>query len=270
MPSYGHWQETIFLNEPGTRPEDNAELEACTLVNMDGESRTYSWEHGYPKFDLNDAVIQMTNLKSKFKPYIIYREGGEFHEFDLEVRPKYSHFPWWNHWPVAQTYTDGRYANAPDRTAHSSLSWGISGGDNDAAMYGMTDQPAESLAALARSWNMPPLMTIRGSAYEPIGHEDDKAYDYTQRAYTLTTKQQSSPLELEFAASNWSPLVNLALVVNNFGDSEVALKVDGHEVPRGKDFRYGIEYDVEGNAHLVVFIRKEATETTSILLTPIP
>lgn len=28
------WQETIFLNEPGTRPEDNVDLEAVTLANM--------------------------------------------------------------------------------------------------------------------------------------------------------------------------------------------------------------------------------------------
>ena len=77
------------------------------------------------------------------------------------------------------------------------------------------------------------------------------------------------PLELEFAASERSPLVNLALVVDNFGDSDVALRVDGREVPRGKDFRYGIEYDVEGNARLIVFIKKEAKKTTTISLTPI-
>jgi len=267
LPGYGGWQETIFLNEPGTRPEDNVELEACTLVNMDGESKTYTWEHGYPVLDLEDAVIQMTNFKSRFKPYVIFREGGGFDTFNLEARPEYSHFPWWNHWPVAQTYSDGRSANAPDRASHSSLSWGDPGGD--AAIYGMTDQPAESLVALARSWNRPPEMEITGSAYEPVGYEDDEAYDYTQRAYTLDTKRQGAPLELIFNASDRSPLANLALVVNNFGDSEVALKVDGLEVPRGKNFRYGVEYDVEGNAHLIVFIKKRAKKTTSISLTPI-
>jgi hypothetical protein len=269
MPSYGHWQETIFLNAPGTRPEDNVELDAITLVDIDGKSRTYSWAKGYPVFDLEDAIIQMTNLKSKFRPYIIYLEGGEFSVFDIEVRPKYSHFPWWNHWPVSQIHSDGRYANNSDRASHSSLGWGISGGDNDAALYGMTDQPAKTLATLARSWNRPPKMTVRGSAYRPVGYKDDEAYDYSQRAYTLTAEEQGAPLELDFAASDRSPLVNLALVVNNFGDSEVALQVNGHDVPRGKDFRYGIEYDVEGNANLVVFIKKRATRKTSVVLTPI-
>jgi len=193
LPGYGGWQETIFLNEPGTRPEDNVELEACTLVNMDGESETYTWEHGYPEFDLDDAVIQMTNFKSKFKPFMIYREGGGFEVFNLEVRPAYSHFPWWNHWPVAQTYSDGRSANAPDRTAHSSLSWGDPGGE--AAIYGMTDKSAESLVALARSWNRPPKIKVSGSAYQNDG------YDYTQRAYLLKAKRQGAKLDAEFAAS---------------------------------------------------------------------
>jgi hypothetical protein len=62
LPGYGGWQETIFLNEPGTRPEDNVELEACTLVNMDGKSKTYTWEHGYPRssiwrFDHNILIF---------------------------------------------------------------------------------------------------------------------------------------------------------------------------------------------------------------------
>ncbi len=261
LPGYGGWQETILLNEPGTRPEDNVELEACTLVNMDGESKTYSWEHGYPQFDLDDAVIQMTNFKSKFKPYMIFREGGGFEVFNLEVRPEYSHFPWWNHWPVAQTISDGRSANAPDRASSSSLSWGDPNGE--AALYGMTDQPAESLVDLARSWNYPPDMDVAGSAFESSG------YDYTQRAYILNCKRQGSALDLEFDASDESPLVNLALVVNNWGDSGVALKVDGQDWPRGKEFRYGIEYDVEGNGHLIVWIKKTAKQPTRIRLTPV-
>jgi hypothetical protein len=180
--------------------------------------------------------------------------------FNLEVRPEYSHFPWWNHWPVAQTISDGRSANAPDRTAHSSLSWGDPNGE--AALYGMTDQPADSLVDLARSWNDPPEMTVAGSAYENGG------YDYTQRAYILNAKREGRGLDLTFDASEKSPLVNLALVVNNWGGSDAALKIDGEEVPRGKDFRYGIEYDVEGNAHLMVWIKKSAKQPTKISISP--
>jgi hypothetical protein len=222
---------------------------------MDGESKTYSWERGYPEFDLADAVIQMTNLKSEYKPYLIFREGGGFEVFNLEVRPEYSHFPWWNHWPVAQTYSDGRSANAPDRAAHSSLSWGNPAGN--AAIYGMTNKPAESLVALARSWNYPPEMNASSGV-------KSGGYDYTQRAYVLKANNNVTKFDLEFAATEESPLANLVIVVNNWGTTNVSMKLNGEDVPRGKDFRYGIEYDVEGNGKLIVFAKVKATKTTAV------
>ena len=260
LAGYGGWQETIFLNEPGTRPEDNVELEACTLVNLSGKSKTYSWEHGYPEFDLDDAVIQMTNFKSRFKPFMVFREGSGFDVFNLEVRPEYSHFPWWNHWPVAQVITDGRSANAPDRASHSSLSWGDPEGN--AALYGMTDQPADSLVDLARSWNSPPSMRVLDSAYT------SKGYDYQQRAYVLRANQPNSPMKLEFIASEGSPIVNLTLVVANWDENDLKLTIDGEEISRGTDFRYAVVYDVEGTASLIVWIKKRAKKRTFVTLIP--
>jgi hypothetical protein len=260
LPGRGGWQETILLNEPGTRPEDNVELEACTLLNMQGDSKTYSWEFGYPVFDLADAVIQVTHFKSKFKPFMIFREGGGFEVFNLEVRPQYSHFPWWNHWPVAQVISDGRSASAPDRAAHSSLSWGDPNGD--AALYGMTDQPVETLVALARSWNEPPQMQITGGDYEVEG------YDYTQRAYMIQTEEESAPLQITLLASADSPLVNPAFVVKAWGGQEVSLRMDGQPVNRGKDFRYGIEYDVDGNVNLVVWLKLKSEQPVELSLRP--
>jgi hypothetical protein len=261
LPGRGGWQETIFLNEPGTRPEDNVELEACRLLNMEGENKSYTWEHGYPTFDLDDAVIQLVNFKSEYKPYIIFREGGGFEVFNLEVRPEYSHFPWWNHWPVAQIISDGRSASAPDRAAHSSLSWGNPNGE--AALYGMTNQDPASLVELAKSWNRPPKMEVLGKG---IIHG---AYDYTERAYILDMQDQEAAIELEFNASDNNPLFNLALVVNNWGGQEVSLSLNGKNIALGKDFRTGIEYDVEGNMKLIVWIRHKAQNKTSVRLSPV-
>jgi hypothetical protein len=261
LPGMGGWQETIFLNEPGTRPEDNVELEACTLLNMKGESKSYSWEDGYPVFDLEEAVIQLTHFKSEYKPYLIFREGGGFEVFNLEVRPDYSHFPWWNHWPVAQIISDGRSANAPDRAAHSSLSWGDPGGE--AALYGMTNQEASTLVDLAKSWNKPPKMNIKGDDYENQG------YDYTQRAYILNTKNQGANIELEFDANTENPLFNLALVVNNWGGEELSININNNYIPKGKDFRTGIEFDAEGNIKLVVWIKHQSQDKTLISLIPV-
>jgi len=225
LPGRGGWQETILLNEPGTRPEDNIELEACTLLNMNGESKSYSWEHGYPVFDLSEAVIQYTHFKSKFKPFMIFREDGGFEVFNLEVRPEYSHFPWWNHWPVAQVMSDGRSANAPDRAAHSSLSWGDPGGE--AALYGMTDKDPQTLVALARSWNRPAELYTKSQAYESEG------YDYTQRAYIFDCVNDSEPLQFSLDANSDSPVVNPVFVINNWGGKEIMLKIEGTEIQRG-------------------------------------
>jgi hypothetical protein len=48
-PRFYQFQETIFFSQPGTRPQDNVELEAITLMDMSGKKATYSWEHGLPK-----------------------------------------------------------------------------------------------------------------------------------------------------------------------------------------------------------------------------
>ena len=156
-------QETIFLNEPGTRPEDNCELEAISLTNLKGESKTYSWEKGYPKLDLQSPVIQMVNLKSRFKPLIIVKPGSTIATFNCEVRQEFSHFPWWNHWPVARISSDGRYAMAPDQAAHSSLSWVSQ--PSGAFLYGMTDKSAAAVLPLAKSWIHPPAVKVAGDGF---------------------------------------------------------------------------------------------------------
>ena len=82
-------------------------------------------------------------------------------------------------WPVAQISSDGRSAFAPDRSAHSSLSWGDPNGE--AALYGMTNKYPQTLVALARSWNYPAELIIPDTGWQNDG------YDYTQRAYILHT-----------------------------------------------------------------------------------
>jgi hypothetical protein len=255
LPGSGGWQETIFLNEPGTRPEDNVELAAATLINMKGESKTYSWENGYPKFDLPDGNIQLVNFKSKFKPFLILRTGGSFDVFNGEVRPEYSHFPWWNHWPVAQIVSDGRSANAPDQAAHSSLSWGDP--IVDAALYGMTDKDPKTLVPLARSWNFPAVLKLKSGGFESHG------YDFTQRAYLLNANGNPGTIRFILEGSKDSPVVNPAFVIKNFSDKNFSgkdfrLTINGKSIPHGKDFRYSVEYDVEGNASMIVWIRYTA------------
>jgi len=260
LPGKGGWQETIFFNEPGTKPEDNCELEAITLVNLKGQSRTYSWEHGYPKFDLDQPLIQMTNLKSKYRPFLIFRPGSGMKVFNCEVRPEYSHFPWWNHWPVAQVHSDGRHAQAADRAAHSSLVWGKPRGG--AALYGMTNKPAVSLLALAKSWNFPPKLSTKSEGFTGSG------YDYKQRAYIIKCSNPGKAVEFVLAGSGESPVLNPAFVINNWGQADARLKIDGEQIKRGKSFRFGHRHTLQGT-DLIVWIKIESTEPIEVSLSPI-
>ena len=259
--AWAGWQETIFLNEPGTRPEDNCELEAVTLANLAGESRTYSWEHGYPTFDLDRAVIQMVNLKSEWRPFMILPRGSKPTVFGGDVRPEYSHFPWWNHWPVGQARSDGRYAIAPDRASHSSLLWG--GPSKDVALYGMTPRPAAELGTLAKSWIDPPPAVITGGPFS------GGAYDDAQRAFVIACDEARSTLEFRFDATDDSSLLNPCLVVEGWGEDGAELTVGGQVVPRGPAFRLGHRHTLEGS-DLVVWIEMEGTESVELSLAPIP
>jgi len=257
LPGAGGWQETIFFNAPGTRPEDNCELAAITLANLKGQSQSYSWEKGFPKFDLDKPLIQMTNLKSLYRPFMIFRPGSKMGVFGGEVRREYSHFPWWNHWPVAQVISDGRYAQAADRMAHSSLAWGDP--VDDAALYGMTNRPAVSLVKLARSWIYPAELNVKSDGFASEG------YDFTERAYTVSSKKGGGILVFEMDASEESPLVNPAFVIKNWGEKDVIFKIKGNKVERGKDFRWGHRHTLEGS-DLVIWIKMESVRPVSLTL----
>lgn len=252
-------QETIFLSEPGTKPEDNCQLDAITLVGWEGQSKTYSWEKGFPKFDVPNPVIQMVNLKSDYKPYMVLGLNSRMWAFGGEVRKDYSHFPWWNHWPVARTHSDGRYAEAADRAAHSSLAQCDS--SNGLYLYGMTNKPAGSKLMLAKSWNAPPKLEVSSSG------DVSKGYDPKQRAYLLRRAMQERMLKMKLAASEKSPLHNPAFVIEGWGEHRAELRVNGKVIPWGKDSRSGYRY-TPNRCDLIVWLRFESTKETKITLSP--
>jgi hypothetical protein len=93
-------------------------------------------------------------------------------------------------------------------------------------------------------------------------------YDITQRCYVFTSKH-GSPKGLGFRleAGTGSPAVNPAFVIENWGDRDVRLRVNGQEVKRGKDFRFGHIRRV--NQHdLVVWVRLESERPVTMDLTP--
>jgi hypothetical protein len=252
LPGEGGWQETIFLNAAGTRPEDNVEAAALTLVTLEGKSETYSWAAGYPAFDRTDAPIEVINFKSRFKPFIIFQPGSRISCFNAERRPEYSLFPWWNHWPVALIASDGRHCQAEDRAAHSSLAWGDPLGD--CALYGMTDQRPESLVTLAKSWSNPAKLTVAA----PV----TGAYVPQQRAYELDVPAAGS-VGIHLAATPESPVHNPAFVLKNWGDRAAAISVNGQTVMPGKALRVGQRARLEGT-DLLVWLRLSETNLATV------
>ncbi|MHC4617089.1 MAG: LamG-like jellyroll fold domain-containing protein [Planctomycetota bacterium] len=270
------WQETIALHQPGTHPEHNLEFEALTWGNMDGESKTYTW--GTAQRDdrrLRDATIQIVNLKSENKPFIIFQPNSGLKLMRCCVEEQWAHFPWWNHWPVAQLANDGRRTGVPDRPAHSSLAQSIEDSpvierDKEnktytaVSLYGMSERSVQELVPLARSWNYPPRLVITSGNFHSEG------YNKHQRAYILFCEEKGEPstLKFEVAASEESPLVNPAFVIKNWGEAGARIKLNGEQVKRGKSFRYGHNHTLEGS-DLVVWLEKEYTGPVTISLSPV-
>jgi len=270
------WQETIVLHQPGTRPEDNMELDALTWGNMAGEAKTYTWKmEDRDDSKLGDAAIQIVNLKSKNKPFIIFEPDSGLKLMRCCVEEQWCHFPWWNHWPVAQLPNDGRRTGVPDRPAHSSLAQSIEDSpvikhDKEAgtftavSLYGMSEKSVSELVPLARSWNYPAKLNPAGNSFCSQG------YDKYQRAYVLTCKNNGNPstLKFELAASEDSPVVNPTFVIKGWGEGEAGLKVNGKPVKCGRSFRFGYRHTLE-SSDLIVWIKTESTKPVRILLSPI-
>ena len=269
-------QETIPLCQPGQNTDDVLNRDAVTILNLKGESRTYSWpgEMNDPELWKNiqpeNPNIQVVNLKSKSKPFIVFEPGCRMHVYVGRVRKAVSEFSAYNHFPVSLLPSDGRFAVAPDRVAHfsicftdpprhvnpSSTTWA-------SWIYGVIEGPLGSLAALGRSWANAPGLTIQGTGVVSEG------YDLSQRAYVLRCREAGGPavVEGELRASVESPAANLALVVKGWGDRSASLMIEGKTAVRGRDFEVGSVRSLEGT-DLIVWIKLEATRSMKFVLAP--
>lgn len=261
------FQQSQTLNQPGTRPEDNLQTEAITVLNMKGETGSCIWDKPYGRWNkkLENANIQVINLKARNRHYVIGEEGSRWVPFSFGA-PSWTNFPCWNHWPVGQLPNDGRVAAAPDRPSSScpGTLYPVKHKLDDLTMfardlYGMTDQPVSTLVTLARSWNFPAKLKADGI--------ESLDYDKNQRAYVLALKTSQPPakVELTLAGSEQSPVLNPAFVIKNWGESDVKLSLNGKNIPHGKTFRTGHVPTLEGT-DLVIWIKYEATQTVTIVL----
>ncbi len=239
------WVETLFYNPPGTKPEDNIETQALTIINEEGKSLKLSWQNGSPNNQLiedhGEPVITMTNLKSKYRPFNVYPTGSGVEIFGGHARR--SKFHWWNHFPVSQIASDGREARFKDRSSHSSLVWGAP--SKDWLMYGFSNQSPQSLMPLAKSWNAPAeIKNTKGC----------KVIDYLQQERAYHMESKSNSLEFLIAGSVETPILNPCFVIQNWGKVPVTLELDGKRVEKGETLRYGYRTTDDG-IDLVVWLK---------------
>jgi len=267
-PGVYQFQETIFFNQPGTKPQDNVADEALTFMDMDGQTVTYSWKEKAPrKFDQGPKFmpVEMVNTKSKYRPFSIHHAERVAKPFTFGWVKGYSTFPCWNHWPVSQIPSDGRKAAAPDKASHSSLT-AINGElqkyerfpDGSVrvrSIMGMTTEPITSVLPLARSWNFAPGIKSTSNGFTSLG------YDAYQRAY-LFQRAQGESLEFTVDASAQSPLVQLPVVIRNWGASSAKVEVAGKEQISEK-CRFGRVSTLDGD-DLIVWIPLQSTEPVKV------
>jgi len=275
--------EPASLNNPGERAEDNLHVDALIQANMKGEIRRQLWDpwpsngEGAAPFsnDLKDANINIVNFKSKSKPYYIYEPGTRVIPYGggLNELRDYSKFPTWNHWPVSQAPSDGRYAWNTDRVSSSAVTSPEpavdepveeDGTSHGRFIMGLTDKPIEKLAPIARAWLQPPKLIVKGDVFASEGYSRD------QRAFILSKKTSGNTQMLEFkvAASEESPIVNPAFVIKGWGESDARLKIDDREIERGKVFRFGHYRRLEGT-DLIVWVKTEIMKPVSISISPV-
>jgi len=269
----GHeWHEGIVVYSAYSPPEESVEIDAVHVANMNGDVGKWSWEtHGEPTTPTPDGSnIVLMNVKSDMKPFVVSPEGCELGAYGGSQGG--SHFRWRDHWPTTMEPTPGRDASGT-QAAHGSFFHIMripvyqQGKDwvSKVLLHGMTDSPVGKLAPLAKSWLDPPELRItRGPVTNAV-------YNPAERAYELECKKadNAEPIEFRLAASEGSPVVNPAFIINGWGEAQATLKVNGRNVEKGKDFRFGHRLSVEGK-DLIVWIRKTSTGPVDILIAPRP
>jgi hypothetical protein len=257
------WHEGICVFGPDQHPENVLEKEpALILASIDGEVDEHNWTTGPPEdVSYDKKKIHIVNFKSNYNMFTIgdFQDGGIY---GGEITD-YAVFPTWNHWPVGQMPSDGRYASFPDRTGHSSLT-GIElptykedfsdrPYEQKLLMEGVSDKSAEELMPLAKSWlNPADIKSVSGC--------ESAKYDPAQRAYLIETSEQEIVVKLR--ASEQSPVINPAFVITDW-DSEISVRINGDQLEKGKDFRAG-HPDMVADKYSVVWIELESTGETLI------
>jgi len=256
---------------PNQHPHDIiSRTKTLSFVGLDGNAVAFDWINKPPTTnEVNERAknkpIQIINYTGEYDPVTIVQENNGYNVYNGELTD-YAVFCTWNHWPVAQQPSDGRYALFPDRTAHSSLTHtyypvfeAVSKEESETPyqkkmmMQGMLNMKPPELAVLAKSWiNPPSFENAKGCS---------GVYDKAQRAYVIQPDADQVSFTLVCSESN--PLYNAAIIVKNWNKSaDASLKINGIKHP----IKQGVFRDVDGTKTMAIWIEKTAKENIDFII----
>ena len=189
-------------------------------------------------------TVQQFNFKSEIKPFICFEPGN--HMWVRWIGGGY------NHWPVNQARSDGRWAWTSDRPTSfmsspcsdplihengNRLYW--------IGLYGMNIMSMNELVSFGRSWAYAPELALVGNGCI------SKGYDRSERCYQLEkNKSEAGPIKLILKGSKDSPVINPAIIVKNWNSTAAKILVNGK---LNEDSKVGINRQLHGD-DLVIYI----------------
>ena len=266
----------------GKMANDHLEDGVVTLIKMDGAHRTINLNpyplqvNGYHKMgrvygEFSDANIHLINTKSEYRPWRMGRWSRTLSMTPyVPVHEQVQLVPCF---PPATTRESG-YSVA----GLGQMNWGEFWKQTDTSMseiwlngFTKSENPAQELAALARSWQMPPKMVLVGRT-----RTGECGYSLGERAYLIDVKPAGKPrlLQCRLMGSMNSPVINPTFLINNWGGKDAELLVSGKVTARGKDFRMGhyetldIEDGRQWKDVLIVWVKTNSTKTVEFTIRP--
>lgn len=251
-------QESLPVTQPGQSNEELLENNYVTVADYEYNTRNVSvdlrkqppdWEKNY--------TVQQFNFKSENKPFICFEPGNR-----MTVR-------WvpdgYNHFPVNQARSDGRWRKTLDRPSHttsSPCSHPIIHEEGDRlswyALYGMNTMNMKDLVSYGRAWAYAPELSTEDTA---VSH----GYDKSERCYQLETLSgKASPIKINLKGNKDFPVANPAFYIKNWNANRAEIRVNGNIYP---DCKVGTNRQLDGT-DIVVFI--DISETIPVNITILP
>ncbi|WP_445946325.1 LamG domain-containing protein [Shewanella sp.] len=276
-PGVVFYQDFQWLLAPGEKAEDLMHQQGVSLAELNGSANNISYPYDYvPDEEGQDMPekgnIAVLNSKTDWKVFGI-SQGNTFYPSSNAERSPYvdfegQAFPFagpWDHWPVAQIPSDGRYSVNKDRVSHFAL--GVLEAFNygtGAMMYGfMPSQAAElgdptKVQDLGKSWVTPAqVAAIKGIK------AGSASYDKNERAYHVTATDKQ--VEFHLNASAEQPVYHPSVVVHQWPSEQLPeVRVNNTVLV---DAKAAIVRDRDGSPMLVVFMPIEERTQVSVSLT---